>query len=61
MHRNTTPTAKLMTRGEKAFACVAFANQLIVLVAELVPEVVEGFVMRSEDDVAESKKSLVAM
>lgn len=61
MHRDTTPTAELVACGEEAFACIAFANKLVVLVAELVPEVVEGFVVGSEDDVAEPEKRLLVM
>lgn len=48
----TGGAAELVAGGEEAFASVAFAQEGFVLGAELVPEGVEGFVVRAVDDVA---------
>lgn len=45
--------SELVSVREEAFACVAFADKLLVFGAELVPEGVEGFIVRSVDYVAE--------
>lgn len=44
--------AEFVACGEEAFACVTFAEEGFVLGTELVPESVEGFVVRAVDDVA---------
>lgn len=44
--------AEFVACGEEAFAGVTFAEEGFVLGAELVPEGVEGLIVRAVDDVA---------
>ena len=46
--------ADFVTGGKETLTCVAFSEEGVVFFAELVPEVVEGFVVWAVDDVAES-------
>ena len=48
-----TATSEFMSSRQEAFARVAFADELFVLVAELVPKGVKGFVMGTVNNVAE--------
>lgn len=50
--KTTTAAAEFVACGKEAFACIAFAKEGFVLGTELVPEGVEGFVVRAVDDVA---------
>lgn len=59
MHGYTAPTTKLVTGREEAFARVALTGELLVLVAKLIPQVVEGFIVGTEDYVAESGRALL--
>lgn len=45
--------ADFVAGGKETFACVAFSEEGVVFFAKLVPEVVEGFIVRAVDDVAE--------
>lgn len=49
-----TTAAEFVAGGEEAFARVAFAEEFFVLVSELVPEGLEGFVVGTVDDMCES-------
>lgn len=51
MHRNPT-TAELVASGEEALTSVAFAEEVFVLGAKLVPESVKWLVVRAMDYVA---------
>lgn len=52
MHRNPT-TAELVASGEEALTSVAFAEEVFVLGAKLVPESVKRLVVRAMDYVAQ--------
>lgn len=54
MPRNAPASAELVALRQEALACVALAGELFVLAPELVPEGVEGFVVRAVDVVAKS-------
>ncbi len=58
MHGYAT-AAELLALGEEAFAGVAFANEGIVFVAELIPEFVEELVVGTMDDVAQSNQQII--
>ncbi len=47
-----------MTGGKEAFPRVAFANELLMFTSELVPERVEGLVVRPMDDMTESVEGI---
>ena len=47
-------TSKLVTGGEEAFARVTFVDERFMFVAELIPELMEVFVMGAVDYVAKS-------
>lgn len=55
MFRNTT-TSEFVSCREEAFARVAFANELFVFVAELVPKGMERFIVGAMDNVAEPEE-----
>lgn len=55
MSRNTAASEFVSSRQE-AFTRVAFAHELFVFVAELVPKSVEGFVVGPMNNVAESEE-----
>lgn len=55
MFRNTT-TSEFVSSREEAFARVAFANELFMFVAELVPKGVERFIVGAMDNVAEPEE-----
>jgi hypothetical protein len=57
MHGYAT-AAELLALGEEAFAGVAFTNEGIVFVAELIPEFVEELVVGAMDDVAQSNQQI---
>lgn len=42
-------TTQLAAFGEKAFACVPLAEELFVLFAQLIPEIVEVLIMWAMD------------
>ncbi len=46
-------TTDFTTSRQEAFACVAFSDELVVFVAELVPEFVEVFIMGAVNYVGE--------
>lgn len=60
MHWEATGTAaaKFVACRKEAFARVAFAEERLMLIAELVPERVEGFVMGTVDYMAQPERKL---
>lgn len=53
-----TATSEFVSSREEAFARVAFADELFVFVAELVPKGVEGFVVRAVNNVAKPEEKI---
>lgn len=51
-------TTQLAAFGEKAFACVAFSDEVFVLFAQLIPKIVEVLIMWAVDYVGESMEQI---
>jgi len=52
MHGNAA-TTQLAAFGQKAFACVAFSDELFMLFAQLIPKFVKVLIMWAMDYVGE--------
>ncbi len=58
MQRDSSASAEFVTGGKEAFARVTFANELLMFTSKLVPERMEGLVVRPMDDVTQSVEGI---